>query len=353
MSSLLDALIQTESSGNPQAVGPPTKWGRALGSTQMLPATAQEMAQKLGLPWRPDLLTAPSEEGKNYQRRLGEAYLNEGLEKTGNVRDALKYYHGGPNRRLWGPKTNAYAEKVLAQAGTGNDQMPSYGLPQMPVPPTVGMNENPQQPEPQGLAGILQQPQPNYAAMSPESVNGRDPLAPKPKFFGKGGDGWSILGIIFDALAASNGVQPQYGPEQARRREREDERNERVQRFYAEQEEKRRERMTPKHLGGGKFGYIGDDGKPVITGELPQEQEMTNAARELMEMGYQPGTPDFVEAMRARIYRPVVIDGQPYGVNMPPPPSQGAPAEPQSRVLSNGQRAWLIGGKWYDNPEGR
>lgn len=82
----------------------------------MLPETAREMAGKLGLPWRPDLLRDTGEMGARYQRALGEAYLREGLEKTGNVRDALHYYHGGPNRRLWGPKTRGYADQVLSRA---------------------------------------------------------------------------------------------------------------------------------------------------------------------------------------------------------------------------------------------
>lgn len=85
--------------------------------TQMLPDTAQEMATKLGLPWRPDLLTDTSELGAKYQRTLGEAYFREGLEKTGNLRDALHYYHGGPNRQMWGPKTRGYADAVLGRMG--------------------------------------------------------------------------------------------------------------------------------------------------------------------------------------------------------------------------------------------
>jgi soluble lytic murein transglycosylase-like protein len=89
----------------------------ALGSTQLLPDTAAEMAQKLGLPFRPDLLRSNKPEGLQYQRALGEAYFREGLEATGNLRDALHYYHGGPDRRLWGPKTRAYARAVLNRLG--------------------------------------------------------------------------------------------------------------------------------------------------------------------------------------------------------------------------------------------
>jgi soluble lytic murein transglycosylase len=105
------ALIQQESGGNGMAVSP----AGALGSTQMLPATAQEMAAKIGLPFRPDLLRSNDPQALQYQQQLGRAYYEEGLAKTGNVRDALRYYHGGPNRALWGPKTNAYADAVLSR----------------------------------------------------------------------------------------------------------------------------------------------------------------------------------------------------------------------------------------------
>jgi hypothetical protein len=85
--------------------------------TQMLPDTAKEMAGKLGLPWRPDLLTDKSPLGASYQEQLGRAYFNEGLRKTGNLRDAFRYYHGGPDRSLWGPKTNAYANALMSRMG--------------------------------------------------------------------------------------------------------------------------------------------------------------------------------------------------------------------------------------------
>lgn len=109
----MPALIEQESGGNGMAV---SNKG-AIGSTQMLPPTAKEMARKIGLPFRPDLLRSNKPEALQYQRALGEAYLQEGFEKTGNLRDALRYYHGGPDRSQWGPKTNAYAASILARLG--------------------------------------------------------------------------------------------------------------------------------------------------------------------------------------------------------------------------------------------
>ena len=113
----MPSLIQQESGGRPGILGPQTKYGRPTGLAQMLPDTARAMADKLGWPWRPDLLAGKTPEASRYQTSLGEAYLREGLHTTGNIRDALHYYHGGPNRKLWGPKTNAYADAVLGRLG--------------------------------------------------------------------------------------------------------------------------------------------------------------------------------------------------------------------------------------------
>lgn len=115
---LFERLIIQESGGRPGITGPQTPYGRAQGMTQMLPATAEAMAKKLGLPWRPEMMTATSPEAAQYQRTLGRAYFDEGLEKYGgDPEKALMYYHGGPDEGLWGPKTRSYAQAIL---GGGN-----------------------------------------------------------------------------------------------------------------------------------------------------------------------------------------------------------------------------------------
>jgi soluble lytic murein transglycosylase-like protein len=114
---VMDALVGQESDGRAGAIGPATRYGRAQGSAQLLPATAKAMAAKLGVAWRPELMTSSDPQAASYQRALGEAYLQEGIAATGNVRDGLRYYHGGPSRKMWGPKTNAYADAVLARTG--------------------------------------------------------------------------------------------------------------------------------------------------------------------------------------------------------------------------------------------
>jgi len=117
MNAVFNALVQQESGGRAGVPGQMTAYGRPLGATQMLPATAREMAERIGVEWKPELLRGTSRAAKEYQLRLGRAYFEQGLRETGNVRDALHYYHGGPDRRLWGPKTRRYANDVLARVG--------------------------------------------------------------------------------------------------------------------------------------------------------------------------------------------------------------------------------------------
>lgn len=109
----MDALGYVESRHNGLAVSPQG----ARGSTQLMLPTAQEMAAKLNLPFRPDMLHSNDQPALNYQRALGKAYLMQGYQKYGNLQDALHYYHGGPDTRQWGPKTHAYAEAVLGRLG--------------------------------------------------------------------------------------------------------------------------------------------------------------------------------------------------------------------------------------------
>lgn len=93
-----------------------TKYGQPLGMTQLLPETAREMAGRLGLPFRENLLRGKSPEAAEYQKRLGRAYFEQGLKAHGgDLRKGLMYYHGGPDQRLWGPKTRRYADSVISR----------------------------------------------------------------------------------------------------------------------------------------------------------------------------------------------------------------------------------------------
>lgn len=92
---ILPFLIDAESGGNPNAVGPETSGGRgrARGLTQLMPATARELERKLGMP------EGETDRNPAANRRAGEAFLIQMLDKyNGNVELALAAYNAGPGK---------------------------------------------------------------------------------------------------------------------------------------------------------------------------------------------------------------------------------------------------------------
>ncbi|MBW2541427.1 MAG: lytic transglycosylase domain-containing protein [Deltaproteobacteria bacterium] len=108
---LVLALIQVESSGYNFAVSAVG----AMGLMQLMPETAEGVAQRLGLRWEgPPTLFDPI---SNVQ--LGIAYLRELVDRYGSVKTALAAYNWGPTRiaerlRLGKPVPAVYARRVLS-----------------------------------------------------------------------------------------------------------------------------------------------------------------------------------------------------------------------------------------------
>jgi len=110
-SSLVLAVIHQESSGRP--------WVRsakgAVGLMQVMPATAEGVARRIGLRWvGPPTLFDPV---SNVQ--LGIVYLRELIDRYGSVSTALAAYNWGPTRiaerlRRGEPVPVLYAQRVLA-----------------------------------------------------------------------------------------------------------------------------------------------------------------------------------------------------------------------------------------------
>lgn len=118
--SFLPHIVAQESGGDYTARNRSTG---ALGAYQVMPATAQTLAGRLGLPWRPDLMASNSQEGRAYQDAVGRAAVEEAVGASGgDPRTAAMYYHGGSDRSKWGPRTRQYADEVTARlsSGTGN-----------------------------------------------------------------------------------------------------------------------------------------------------------------------------------------------------------------------------------------
>lgn len=95
---LLSVIAHQESRYNPDAVSPQG----AEGLMQIMPKTAK------GLKVNPK---DPAEAVDGAARLLAEA-----LDRNnGNLEDAIGEYHGGPNRKIWGPKNRAYRSEVMAK----------------------------------------------------------------------------------------------------------------------------------------------------------------------------------------------------------------------------------------------
>ncbi|HEV7352594.1 MAG TPA: transglycosylase SLT domain-containing protein [Brevundimonas sp.] len=98
LDALTNAVIQVESGGRTGLVsadpdGPGPAGGGAVGIMQLLPETAQRMAERLGVPYDRNRLLNDAD----YGRQLGQAYLSELLDRyNGDTFLAVTAYHAGP-----------------------------------------------------------------------------------------------------------------------------------------------------------------------------------------------------------------------------------------------------------------
>jgi soluble lytic murein transglycosylase len=87
---LLFAMIRQESAFDVSA----RSWAGARGLMQVMPATARELAQRLGLPYSVDRLSDPA-----YSVKLGSSYFRQVLDMfDGEIELALAGYNAGPYR---------------------------------------------------------------------------------------------------------------------------------------------------------------------------------------------------------------------------------------------------------------
>lgn len=117
------ALMAQESGGD---YGVTNREGSgAMGAYQFMPDTAQGLAKRIGVPYRPELLAGPkarTDEGKAYQEALMDAQLDELIEFSGgDLSRAAAYHFAGPNEKLWGPKTRKYQEDIARRYSGSKD----------------------------------------------------------------------------------------------------------------------------------------------------------------------------------------------------------------------------------------
>lgn len=108
---VLDAVKLVESDGDPNAIGPETKYGRAKGAYQFLDSTGKEYHKKLGIKEPYDPHNEPQ------QRKLAAAYITDLLKMfDGDMELALTAFHTGPEnvkKGKIGPIGRNYARSVF------------------------------------------------------------------------------------------------------------------------------------------------------------------------------------------------------------------------------------------------
>lgn len=98
---------------HPTMIGPKTQWGTAKGHFQVLDGTHAKIEQRLGKKLDRFDFT---------ESLVGYAeIMKENMARYGNADDAVNAYHGGWNKKNWGPVTKDYLTKVKGYAGVAGD----------------------------------------------------------------------------------------------------------------------------------------------------------------------------------------------------------------------------------------
>jgi hypothetical protein len=137
------ALLMQESGGDYGVTN--AEGSGAMGAYQFMPPTARALAKRLGLEYRPDLMSGDkgrSKEGRAYQERLMDAQMEDILAYSGgDIGKAGAYHFAGPNTKGHGAKTRKYEQDILRRYSgskdTGGDELASaaqdsntlYGMP--------------------------------------------------------------------------------------------------------------------------------------------------------------------------------------------------------------------------------
>lgn len=173
----------------------------------------------------------------------------------------------------------------------------------------------------------------------------------KPSFFGQGGTGRGILGVIGDALAASNGFAPVFTQGKIREGER--------SRELEEEQRKRQQALEDAiALTQAKAQFR----EPTA---LEQNYGFLNKIRPGLGDSYATNFSNPMQTIDAaqpdgsvvrQFIRPPLPSQQqaPQAPNVPlGSPLAGAPNSKVIQGPKGPMQVWQINGEWYDNPEGR
>lgn len=141
-------FVAQESGGDYKAINP--KSG-TLGAYQLKPETAAALAKRLGLAYRPDMLTKDDEASRRYQDALGGAAIQEAIQAGGgDPTKTFQYYYGGSDASKYGPRTRQYAQEMNARIGAaapaaGGNAEVAYSSTGAPKPSKAVTNATPEE----------------------------------------------------------------------------------------------------------------------------------------------------------------------------------------------------------------
>ena len=193
---LLRAQLLQESGLNPNAVGPPTKYGQAQGIAQFIPSTAQGLGIN---PMDPNqAIPAAAQMDAN------------NIKQFGTPAGAMAAYYGGPDQNNWGPNTQRYVSDVARRFANLKQSGQTVAAPSDPLDAMLAQRAA--SPEPKNAPPV--QPKDPLDAMlenraaaqvSPTSAPQQTPVA----------DDWRtrLMGSNVGALM-HGAMQPVYGANQ-------------------------------------------------------------------------------------------------------------------------------------------
>jgi hypothetical protein len=195
------AIIEQESGGDYGIAN--AEGSGALGAYQFMPPTARALAERLGLPYRPELLQGSkgrSKEGRAYQDALGTAQLQDAIKfGGGDVGKAGAFHFAGPNKSGYGPKTREYEQDILRRYSGNKD---TGEMPERDTSSAEGRGMSIQ--DSVGLAGRMLKDPEEYA-QAKEEARARFAEMRSPEEYEKQrkGDMWQTLAEIGFNMASS------------------------------------------------------------------------------------------------------------------------------------------------------
>lgn len=185
--------------------------------------------------------------------------------------------------------------------------------------------------------------------------------AARPGFFGKGGRGWGILGVIGDGLQVAGGGRATYQDHMQQQQEY----AQRLQELQAERQARMQERQQSAEQGFETWKqqqqWARDNPDPTTLQQnvdyaysLPEGDPRREAAiRGVQGYGYSPEVMDQRLQQQQELINARAAAQRSVKMTVPGKAASAGGGGHGAKKTINGMTFYNVGGKWFDNPEGR